>query len=303
MKQNYWKAEGVIPALVTPFDDHGELNEPVLRALVRRLMDAGSHGLFCLGTNGEFYALTTDEKVRVVEIVVEETKGQVPVYAGAGSPSTKETLHLVSRLEAAGADALSLITPYFMAFSQAELIDYYKRVAAATSLPIMMYNIPARTGNSLQPKSVAELAKESNIVGIKDSSGSFDLILQYLRATATENFSVLSGNDGLILSTLMAGGKGTVSAMANICPEAVTAIYKHWKAGDYEKAEQAQRVLRVARQALRLGTQPAALKAFVNKLGLAVGQARGPVRPLTADEESELDRIVQEYKTSLTTLP
>lgn len=302
MKKKEWKVEGVIPAIITPFDSQEQLNESVLRKLVRRLIDAGVHGLFCLGTNGEFYALTMDEKIRIVEIVVEESQGRVPVYAGAGSPSTKETLKLVSCFEAVGVNVISLITPYFTSLSQKELVDYYKRVAAATGLPIIMYNIPARTGNMLHPKSVEKLAKVPNIVGIKDSSGQYDLILQYIEVTSTMEFSVLSGNDGLILSTLMAGGKGTVSGMANICPETVVAIYKYWQTGDYEKAEQAQRILRIARKALRLGTQPSALKAFVSKLGLEVGPARSPVSPLTNEEEAELNRIVKEYLSSLSIL-
>lgn len=288
-------AEGVIPAVITPFNEQEELNEPVLRAMIQRFIAAGVDGLFCLGTNAEFYTLTEAEKIRIVQIIAEENAGRLPLYAGAGSPSTRETIRLISQLKDAGATAISLITPYFISLSEAELIRFYEDAAHSTSLPIMMYNIPARTGNALTPAAVAHLSKVTNIVGIKDSSGSFDTIINYL-AHAQSDFSVLAGNDGLILATLMAGGKGTVTAMANILPETVVAIYQHWKVGRYEEAEEEQRLLRVARSALRLGSQPAALKSFMNEIGLSAGKPRLPVQDLSEAEKVELRHIVEKYQ-------
>jgi 4-hydroxy-tetrahydrodipicolinate synthase len=287
--------EGVIPAVVTPFDEQEQLNEPALRLMIRRLIDAGVHGLFGLGTNGEFYALTFEEKVRVTEIMVEEAAGKLPVYAGAGCTSTRETIALVKRLEAIGVDAVSVITPYFIKYTQDELVDHFKRIADATALPITLYNMPDRTTNALLPKSVATLAQVPNILGIKDSSGSFDTILQYLECASTK-FSILSGNDGLILSTLMAGGRGTVSAMANIAPETVVSIYEMWHKGEFKKAEEAQRALRVARGALRLGTQPSALKAFLKGIGLPAGPARQPVSALSEQEQIQLEQIIKAFQ-------
>jgi 4-hydroxy-tetrahydrodipicolinate synthase len=295
------KPEGVIPAVVTPFDERDELNEAALRILIRRLLNAGIDGLFCLGTNGEFYMLSEDEKVRVVEIAAEETNGRVPVYAGAGSPGLKETVRLIRRYEEAGADAISLTAPYFNVYSQEELFGYFGEAAASTRLPVLLYNIPQRTGNALQPAAVAELAKLPNVAGIKDSSGSFDLMLQYMDVTPSD-FSVLSGNDGLILPLLMAGGQGTVSATANIAPETVVAIYRHWKEGRLDAAEKAQRVLRIARAALKLGTQPAALKAFLNELGLPAGNPRRPVRDLTEPERAQLAAIAGRYREAVRAL-
>ncbi|XEC96159.1 4-hydroxy-tetrahydrodipicolinate synthase [Paenibacillus tarimensis] len=289
------RVEGIIPAVVTPFDERENLNEDALRVMVRRLIEAGVHGLFCLGTNGEFFSLSFEEKVRITEIIAEEAKGKIPVYAGAGCVSTRETVLLAKRLEAAGADALSVITPYFLSFSQQELIDHYKKVADATSLPVLLYNIPARTGNSLQPKSVSRLAEVPNVVGIKDSSGNYDLILEYIERTPPE-FAVLSGTDSLILSTLMAGGKGAVASTANVFPETVVSIYEHWKTGDYGKAEEAQRVLRALRDSFALGTLPSVLKQFLNLMGLPAGPARGPVNSLTPQAEEELMRIVENYR-------
>jgi 4-hydroxy-tetrahydrodipicolinate synthase len=144
--------EGIIPAMVTPFDRDEQLNEPALKEMTVRFVQAGVHGLFCLGTNGEFFSLTFDEKVRVAEIVAEASEGKLPVYAGAGCTSTAETIRLAQRLEAVGVQALSVITPYFLTYTQEELFRHFAQVAEATTLPIVLYNIPARTSNALQPK-------------------------------------------------------------------------------------------------------------------------------------------------------
>lgn len=289
------KVEGIIPAMVTPFQDDEELNETALRKMVGRFVEAGVHGLFCLGTNGEFFSLSFDEKVQITEIIVEEARGRLPVYVGAGCISTAETIRLAQRLEAVGADALSLITPYFLSFSQRELLLHYQRVADATSLPVVLYNIPARTGNSLQPVTVSQLAEIPNIVGIKDSSGSYDTILQYIERTP-ESFAVLAGTDSLILPTLMAGGQGAIAATANVFPEQVAAIFNCWKQGDFTRAEEAQRVLRAIRGAFGLGTLPSVLKAFLNKMGVPAGPARQPVEPLSPQADQELERIYNQYR-------
>ena len=289
------KPEGIIPAMVTPFDDREQVNEQALRDLVERLICAGVHGVFCLGTNGEFYALSFDEKVRITEIVADQVRRRVPVYAGAGCITTEETIRLAKRLEAAGADALSIITPYFLTFSQRELINHYLRIADATSLPIVLYNFPARTGNALQPATVARLAEVPHIVGIKDSSGSYDTILQYLDAVP-DDFSVLAGTDSLILATLMAGGKGAIAATANVFPETVVSIYEHWKNGDFVRAEEAQRALRALRRAFPKGTLPSVLKRVLEMVGVPVGPARAPVEPVSPEVERELEEMLEEYK-------
>jgi len=289
-----FKTEGIIPAMITPLDQQEQINEAAIRSLVNRFVSAGVHGLFCLGTNGEFFTLTNDEKLRVASIVIEEAAGRLPVYVGAGCTSTAETIQLTKQLEAAGADALSIITPYFLSYTQQELLVHYQSIAAATELPIVLYNIPARTSNALQPKTVAKLAAIPNIVGIKDSSGSFDTILQYIEQTP-DSFSVLAGTDSLILSTLMAGGRGAIASTANIFPEQVVAIYECWKKGDYTGAEEAQRVLRAIRNAFQLGTLPSVLKAFANKIGLPAGPARKPVLALTPEAEQELQLVYEYY--------
>lgn len=288
------RPEGIIPAMVTPFTPSEEINEPVLRQLVKRYVDAGVHGLFCLGTNGEFFSLTFDEKIRIAEIIVDEAKGKVPVYVGAGCITTSESILLAKKLEEIGVDALSVITPYFLAFTQDELVDHFKQIADTTRLPVVLYNIPSRTGNSLQPGSVAALSKVENIVGIKDSSGSFDNTLQYLDAVGPE-FSVLAGTDSLILPTLMAGGKGAIAATANILPETVVSIYTHWQSGRFEEAEEGQKQLRAIRAAFGLGTLPTVLKEAMNIMGLPVGPARAPVAALSEAKYNQLMKVMDTY--------
>ncbi|UJF35625.1 dihydrodipicolinate synthase family protein [Paenibacillus hexagrammi] len=199
------------------------------------------------------FSLTFEEKLQAARIVIEEAQGRVPVYVGAGCEGTWETVRLAVELERLGADALSVITPYFLTFTQQELLGHFRAVADATGLPILLYNIPARTGNSLHPKTVKELSEVSGIVGIKDSSGSFDTILQYLEVSGPD-FSVLAGTDSLILPTLMAGGCGAIAAMANVFPETVKSIYDLWMQGKPMEAEQSQQKLRALRSAFSRNT-------------------------------------------------
>ena len=288
------KPEGIIPAMITPFLANQQIDEGGLRSLVQRFIAQGVHGLFCLGTNGEFFTLTYEEKLRVAEIVVEEAAGRVPVYVGTGGISTEGTIRLTRQMEAIGADAVSIITPYFLTFTQEELKMHFQLVAASTALPVMLYNMPNQTSNSLLPATVAELAKTPNIVGIKDSSGRFDVILQYLDSV-DNHFSVMAGTDSLILPTLMAGGRGAVAATANFVPEVVVAIYEKWKIGQIDEAEKAQNLLRPIRHAFQLGTLPSALKAAMNMLGLPAGPSRLPVGGLGENQQREIQAMIRQY--------
>jgi len=280
--------------MITPFTEDQSLDEAGLRFLVRRLIKQGVHGLFCLGTNGEFMMLNDQEKITIAEIVVEESAGQVPVYAGTGGISTAETIALTREMERVGVDAVSVITPYFLTFSQDELMHHYEQIAASTVLPIVLYNIPNNTGNALHPNTVAKLARTPNIVGIKDSSGRMDVILQFLDA-ADEQFSILAGTDSLILPTLMAGGTGAIAATSNLLPQLVVSIYTNWKNGDLEAAQQAQDALRPLRRSFQLGTIPSALKQAMSLLGLPAGPARLPVSGLGESQMRELEAMIRHY--------
>ena len=193
--------KGIIPPVITPMnnDDEQTVNHEALRQQVERLLAGGVHGMFPLGTNGEAYALSFKEKEEILATVIDQVKGRVPVYAGTGCITTAETIRMSKRAEEMGADALSIITPSFALASQKELYDHYTAVAKAVNLPIILYNIPARTGNKLLPETVQALCRDvENIVGAKDSSGDIENLKAYIRLTREldKDVAILAGNDG-----------------------------------------------------------------------------------------------------------
>lgn len=288
--------KGIIPAMLTPLTMEQKVNELVTRQLTNHLLDSGVHGLFILGTNGEFQSLNTEEKLKFAKIVIEEAKGRVPVIVGTGGISTEETIDLSQKMEQLGANALSLITPFFISPSQEEMAVHFEQVAESTSLPILLYNIPARTGVHLEPETVARLAKVPNIVGIKDSSGNFANIENYIHATKDEDFSVFAGTDSLILQTLQAGGKGAVAATANMIPDVVVAIYNNWLEGNVEAAEENQEKLHPLRDTFKYGTLPSVLKKAVELYSVPVGPPKMPVSEVSGDALVKVTEMVEWYK-------
>lgn len=287
--------KGIIPPIVTPMNEDESINEQELRNQVNRQIAGGVHGLFPFGTNGEGYILNEREKEEVLSIVIEETKGRVPVYAGTGCISTKETIRQSQMAQSLGADVLSIITPSFAAASQNELYEHYKTVAEAVDMPIVLYNIPARTGNALAPVTVAKLSKIENIVGAKDSSGNFDNMLQYIEQTRdSENFFVLSGNDSLILWNLLAGGTGGIAGCANVFPEVMASIYNYFEAGDLDNARKAQDSIRSFRACFKYGNPNTIVKTAVNLLGYPVGRCRAPFNQVPAEGVEALLKVLKE---------
>ena len=284
--------KGIIPAMVTPFDQDEQLNEVALRQLVNYLLDGGVHGLFPTGSQGEFYALTADEKQRVWEVVVAETAGRVPVYAGTGATTTREVIALNERAERAGVSAVSVITPFFISPTQDELYCHYTAIADATSLPVILYNNPGRAGGvSLSVDLVARLAEHPNIVGVKDSSGDLSLTMEYIQQTG-DDFAVLMGRDTLIYAGLLHGVKGAIAATANVAPALLVEIYEAFVAGDLERALAAQNALTPLRYAFSLGTFPVVVKEALTLLGVDAGPARAPVGRLSADQREKLKQVV-----------
>ena len=274
---------GSIHALVTPFYEDESLNLGQLRKHAERAVQAGAHGVFCLGTNGEFFQQTADERIAVLETVAETVAGRVPLYGGAGAVGTAETVRIARRMQDAGADVLSVIAPYFAAASQEELYRHFATVAEAVDLPVLVYNIPARTGNNITPATVARLAQVENIAGVKDSSGNFDAILQYIELTDPETFAVLAGTDSLILPTLQAGGAGGITAVANVYPRTMVEIYERFVAGDLKGARAAQASIRGLRNLFTLGNPNTVVKAATNAAGEPVGPCRAPFNLLSDD--------------------
>lgn len=286
---------GIVPALVTPFTARQEVDEAALGGLIESLIDAGVHGLFVLGTNGEFFALREDEKVRIARLTVEAAAGRVPVIAGTGAFATRDVIELNGKMADVGVQALSVITPFFNALSQSELITHYETVADASALPIMMYNIPAKTGMSIGIQAVATLSQHPQIRGIKDSAGNFDNLVQMIRYRS-DDFAVFAGTDSLIYWNLLAGGDGAVAATANAVPNLVMSIWAHFQAGDHAAARAAQEALRPLRDAFALGTMPVVLKKATDLLNVPVGPCRAPTAALDEATLQRLEGLLSVYR-------
>ncbi len=288
--------KGIIAAMQTAMHEDGSIHEEELRRQIDRQINAGVDAVFCLGTNGEFYIMSMEEKIRVMEIFVDQVGGRVPVYAGTGCIGTKETIALSKKAEEIGVDVLSVITPYFAAVSQEELYQHFAAVAESVSLPVVMYNIPARTGAALAPSTVGRLAKDfSNIAGVKDSSGNFNNILQYIQAAEGTDFSVLSGNDALILWTLLAGGHGGITAIANILPTVMVSIYQYYLKGDMENAKKAQNSIAQIRDCFKYGNPNSVVKCATNLIGQPVGPCRKPFGILPQEAVAGIQKTIDTY--------
>ncbi len=290
-----FKPQGIITPLITPMTDDEKINEKELRNQIKRLIDSGVDGLFCLGTNGEFYALTTEEKLEVIEITVDENQKRLPVYAGTGCISTKATIALSQKAKDLGVDALSIVTPYYVAVSQDDIYNHFSEIAETVDLPIVLYNIPARTGNNIDYKTVHKLSKYQNIVGVKDSSGNFDNTLRYIENT-DRRLSILAGNDSLILWTLLAGGSGAIAGTANLFPELLVSIYQLWRAGKIEEANIQQKRLRPFRDVMAMGNPNSVVKRAMNLRGYPVGPVRKPVNGINSKIDEALVKVLDLYQ-------
>jgi 4-hydroxy-tetrahydrodipicolinate synthase len=268
---------GIIPPVVTPFLANEDLDLPRLRWFLDRLLAAGVHGVFVLGTNSEFYALDEEEKQAVVATAVAHVNRRAPVLAGTGAATTREAVRLTRMAEREGADGVSVITPYFIRPNQQELFDHFRRIAEATSLPVVLYNNPSTCGGlSLDVDTVARLAEIPNIRGVKDSSGDLQNTQEYVKVVPPR-FSVLMGRDTLLFPALLMGARGAVPATANIAPELMVSIYERFTRGDLEGAKAAQLRLNPLRLALALCTAPGGVKSALDMLGVPVGPCRSPV--------------------------
>ncbi|BBE77686.1 MULTISPECIES: dihydrodipicolinate synthase family protein [Phytobacter] len=289
------KIEGVLTAIVTPFDEEGGLNVQSLKEQVNRQLAAGN-GIFCGGTNGEFFVLNEQEKITVTAACVEEVAGRANVVAHIGEIATRETIRLGKQIEKLGVDAVSVITPYFVPLKQNELINHYTAVADALSVPVFLYNIPARTGNTLEPQTVRVLAEHPNIIGIKDSAGSYESLSGFLNAVKDiDNFDVLNGPDSLIHRGFVEGCSACISGLANVAPNEINAIWSHFRAGDVEGSRQAQENVTGLRTDLySVGFSPAAIKKAVQLMGYNVGESRYAVS-FTEEQQLQIRQIVTQY--------
>ncbi|EMK9312413.1 dihydrodipicolinate synthase family protein [Klebsiella aerogenes] len=279
---------GVLTAIVTPFTASGELNLTALRQQVERQLAAGN-GIFCGGTNGEFFVLNEAEKIAVAETCVEAVAGRAPVVAHIGEVSTRETIRLGQQVAKSGVDAVSVITPWFVPLKQDELVGHYTAIADALSVPVFLYNIPARTGNTIEPQTARQLAAHGNIIGIKDSAGSYESLKGFLDAVKDiDGFNVLNGPDSLIHQGFVDGCSACISGLANVAPREINAIWSTFQAGDIEASRLAQENVTGLRTDLyKVAFSPAAVKKALQLMGHEVGDSRYAVQ----FSESQLQQI------------
>ncbi|MDO5409944.1 MAG: 4-hydroxy-tetrahydrodipicolinate synthase [Lachnospiraceae bacterium] len=289
--------KGIIPAILTPMNADESVNLEVLREQIERLIEGGVHGLFPFGTNGEGYILSENEKIEVLEATIDQVKGRVPVYAGTGCISTRDTIRMSKKAQELGADILSIITPSFALASQQELYDHYVEVAKHVDIPIVLYNIPARTGNKLLPETVAKLAKDVDVImGAKDSSGDWNNLQAYIAQTRDldKDFRVLSGNDSLILPCLKEGGAGGIAGCANVYPHVLASIYDLFKEGKLEEAQAAQDSIASLRAVFKYGNPNTIVKTAVRLLGYNVGKCRAPFNQVPEEGIEALKKVLDE---------
>ena len=285
--------KGIIPAMVTPIDESGRINESALRKLTNHLIDGGVHGLFPVGSQGEFFSLTFEQKKETIRIVVDETRGRIPVYAGTGAVTTREAIETTKMAQDLGVDTVSVITPYFMIPSQKELIGHYTAIAkACPDLPILLYSNPDRTQVPFHTSTVLELAAVDNIIGIKDSFGDMSLTGEYIRLTRGMNFHVLMGRDTLIYAALCYGAAGSICATGNVDPRVPVEIYEAFIAGDHKRALEAQYRLAPLRIAFGLGTFPVVVKEALTMIGIDAGPAIPPIGPMTPENREKLRKVI-----------
>ncbi len=284
--------EGVLPALITPFTKDNKVDKDGLKQNIAFLIENGVSGIVPCGTTGESATLSIKEHEKVIEIAVECST--VPVVAGTGSNNTTEAIELTQFALDAGADSALLITPYYNKPNDRGMLAHFKKVANEVDIPIILYNVPSRTGINLKPEVVAELAKESNIVGIKEASGNLEQVTRIIELTQDEDFVVLSGDDMLTLPIMALGGKGVISVVANVAPELMVSLVEAFQKGDMDEARRLHLSLAPLIRAVFLETNPIPIKKAVELIGLPAGHLRLPLAPMSEDNERKLKAALNE---------
>ncbi len=283
-------------ALVTCFNEDETINYAATRAQVRRQVEAGNN-IMCAGTNGDFTALTFEEKVRLTQEVVDEVGGRVRVIVNAGMPATFETVKLAREFDRIGIDGIAVITPFFIACTQDGLVRHFSTVADAVQTPVYLYDIPARTQNHIEPETARLLAGHGNIAGIKDSGGAKETLEAYLAvAKDVAGFEVYSGPDHLVLWSLQNGAAGCISGLGNAMPHVLAGILKAYNVGDVAEAERQQATFAAFRTDLyALGFAPAMVKRALYLQDASVGASRQPALLPNPEQDSRIAEILRRY--------
>jgi 4-hydroxy-tetrahydrodipicolinate synthase len=285
--------EGVMVATVTPFTESGEVDEEGVLRIIEFLERSGVDALVPCGTTGESATLSHEEHKRVVELYVENSK--IPVIAGTGSNSTAEAIDLTKHAKEVGATAAMLVTPYYNKPTQRGLIKHFSTIAREVEgFPLILYNIPSRTGVNMSPETIAELAKIENIIGVKDSTGDMKHISAVFELTENLDFRIYSGDDHLTLPILALGGSGVISVAANIVPKKMVELYRSFKEGNLKKAREIHYELLPLFNALFVETNPIPVKKAVELIGLASSRMRLPMCEMSEENERILRDVMKE---------
>ncbi|MEW6397939.1 MAG: 4-hydroxy-tetrahydrodipicolinate synthase [Bacillota bacterium] len=285
----------VVSAMVTPFTRQWELDAPRAAELARRLVDMGSDGLVVTGTTGESPVLATEEKVKLWEAVVEAVGDRVPVVAGTGTNCTRDSMRLTRLAEKAGVKGVMLVTPYYNKPPAEGLYHHFRAVAESTSLPIILYNVPGRTGVNMTPGTAARLAEIPNIVALKEASGNLDQVTEILRVVPP-GFAVYSGDDSLTLPMLAVGAVGVVSVASHLVAGEIGSMIGAWREGRVEEAARIHRRLFPLFRAMFITTNPVPVKAALRLAGFDVGPVRPPLCDASAGEEASLAEVMRQLE-------
>jgi len=280
-------------ALVTPFTRDGNVDEGAVRRLGRRQLDAGTHFLVPVGTTGESPTLTLEERVRIVGILADEANGRVPILAGAGGYDTKEVIHAAAEMKRAGADGLLSVTPYYNKPTQEGLFQHYRAIADSTPLPIIVYNVPGRTGCNIEPATVVRLSSLPNVVGIKEASGNMTQMCEVCRLVP-DNFLVLSGDDAVTLPLMAVGGRGIISVVSNEIPADMAQMVEAAERGDFAAARAIHTRIMPLMQINFVESSPGPVKAAMAAMGLLEEIYRLPLVPPRADSKDRIFKVLKD---------
>jgi len=280
--------KGSLVAMITPFTKDDEIDEKGIKELVEFHIRNGTNGIVPCGTTGESPTLSHEEHKRVVEITINAVAGRVPVIAGTGSNCTREALDLTSHAKEAGADGALIIIPYYNKPTQKGLYLHFKKIAEEVDIPIVVYNVPSRTGTNMLPETLAELAELKNIVAVKEASGNLDQMTQIVELCG-DKITLLSGDDKLLLPLLSIGGKGVISVVANIIPRDVSNMISEFEKGNYQKAKEIflSKVYPLS-NAMFYETNPIPVKTSARLMGLPAGALRLPLAPMSENNLAKL---------------
>lgn len=293
MAMSIFKGAGV--AIVTPMKSNGEVNYDKLEELIEFQIDQGTDCIVIVGTTGESSTLTTEEHSAVIKAAVDFVKHRVPVVAGTGSNCTREAVHLSQEAEAAGVDGLLAVTPYYNKATQGGLIRYYTEIAESVKLPIIMYNVPGRTGCNILPETAATLFRDvENIVGIKEATGNVAQAARTMYLTDGK-LDLYSGEDGIVVPLMAIGGIGVISVWSNIAPKDVHDMCMAFLNGDVKKAAEIQLKAQPLIEALFSEVNPIPVKKALNLMGMDVGTLRSPLTEMTEANAAKLAEAMKEY--------